>query len=195
MSLGAGELQMLYDLHGKHFDHLMNIGLRFGRSREDIKDIINQMFLDFIDQQVQLNTISNHKAYLSISFRRRLIDIDRENKKQQQILDMITPDAAYEPGMDEKSDNAQDIVDRAKKIKLLYEKLPPRCQKVIQLKFYEGLTTEQIAKKTGLSVRSVYNNLFEALKLLRIDILHVQAAQRKSLSSLFFIICLLFAGK
>jgi RNA polymerase sigma-70 factor (ECF subfamily) len=37
-----------------------------------------------------------------------------------------------------------------------YKKLPNRRQKLICLKFYQGLTTEQIAEQTGLCKRTVY---------------------------------------
>jgi RNA polymerase sigma-70 factor (ECF subfamily) len=191
----SSQVQMLYSLHGKYFDHLINIGLRFGWSREDLKDIINQMFLDLIDQRVQFNTVSNHKAYLSTTFRRKLIDSGRKNKKQQWVHKLMASDVSYEPGIDEMRDRAQDVMEMAGRIKLLYEKLPLRCQKVIHLKFYEGLTTEQIAERTALSTRSVYNNLFEGLKVLRKGLLQYQATPSTSFSSLFLIIFLLFTGK
>ena len=191
----GSQVQILYSLHGKYFDHLTNIGLRFGWSREDLKDIINEMFLDLIDQRVQFNTVSNPKAYLSTTFRRKLIDSGRKNKKQQWVHKLMASDTSYEPGIDEMRDRAEDVMEMAGRIKLLYNKLPLRCQKVIYLKFYEGLTTEQIAERTALSTRSVYNNLFEGLKVLRKGLLQYQAIPSTSFSSLFLIIFLLFTGK
>jgi RNA polymerase sigma-70 factor (ECF subfamily) len=44
---------------------------------------------------------------------------------------------------------------------------------VIDLKYYQNLTTEEIALQTGLTKRSVYNNLFEGIKLLREELNHV----------------------
>ena len=191
----GSQVQILYSLHGKSFDQLTNIGLRFGWSREDLKDIINEMFLDLIDQRVQFNTVSNPKAYLSTTFRRKLIDSGRKNKKQQWVHKLMASDTSYEPGIDEMRDRAEDVMEMAGRIKLLYNKLPLRCQKVIYLKFYEGLTTEQIAERTALSTRSVYNNLFEGLKVLRKGLLQYQAIPSTSFSSLFLIIFLLFTGK
>ena len=56
------------------------------------------------------------------------------------------------------------------KIKNAYNTLPARCRKVIHLKFYEGLTTDQIAERTGWNVRTVYNNLYEGIKALRAEL-------------------------
>jgi RNA polymerase sigma-70 factor (ECF subfamily) len=52
-------------------------------------------------------------------------------------------------------------------IRAAFNRLPARCQNVIHLKYYEGLSTEQIAERTGLNTRSVYNNLYEGIKALR----------------------------
>ncbi|HEX7357937.1 MAG TPA: sigma factor-like helix-turn-helix DNA-binding protein, partial [Ignavibacteriaceae bacterium] len=56
--------------------------------------------------------------------------------------------------------------------------LPKRCQKVIYLKFYEGLTTEGIVEKSGLNKRTVYNNLFEGIKMLRSELSINKAAEQ-----------------
>jgi RNA polymerase sigma factor (sigma-70 family) len=47
--------------------------------------------------------------------------------------------------------------------------LPSRQKELIQLKFYEGLSYEEIVQKTGLSYRTVYNTIYEALKNLKLD--------------------------
>ena len=95
VSPSASELQMLYSLHGKYFGLLMNIGLKYGWTREDIKDIINQMFLDFIDQKVQINAIINPKAYLTVTFRRKLVDIARKNNKAKQLHDFLISEEEF----------------------------------------------------------------------------------------------------
>lgn len=187
-SPSASELQMLYSLHGKYFGLLMNIGLRYSWTREDLKDIINQMFLDLIDQKVQINAIINPKAYLTTTFRRRLVDAARRNSKMKQLHDFLINQEEYETGVDEIIEHEQFRAEMSKKIKIIFQKLPPRCKKVISLKFYDGLTTEQIAEKTGISRRSVYNNLFEALKLLKAGLAEVKFAGTPSLFSFFLLL-------
>lgn len=41
--------------------------------------------------------------------------------------------------------------------------LPARQRELIMLKFYEGLSYEAITQKTGLTHRTVYNKIHEAL--------------------------------
>lgn len=146
------------------------------------------MFLDLIDQKVQINAIINHKAYLITTFRRKLVDTTRKNNKAKQLHDFLISEEEYESGVDEIIEQEQYRSEMSQKIKIIFQKLPPRCKKVISLKFYEGFTTEQIAEETGISRRSVYNNLFEGLKLLRAGLVEVKFAGAPSLLSFFLLL-------
>lgn len=146
------------------------------------------MFLDLIDQGIQAQAIINPKAYLSTTFRRKLIDIIRKNNKTREVHDFLMREEDYELGVEDIIVEQQQKAEMVKKIKDLYEKLPARCKKVIFHKFYEGLTTIEIAEKTGLSQRSVYNNLFEGLKLLRADLVQVKYAGTASVFPLLLLL-------
>lgn len=150
----------------------MNMGLRLGYRRDEVGDIINQFFLDLLEKKIDPASIQNPQAYLSTAFRRKLIDHYRESGKSP-----LTVVGAYDENYAELS--IQDILEQMESntelintIWKAYKKLPARCRKVIDLKFYKGLTTEEIVLQTGLSKRSVYNNLFEGIKLLRAEMSH-----------------------
>ena len=187
-SPSASELQMLYSLHEKYFGLLINVGLKYSWDKEDIKDIINQMFLDLLDQKIKLSTIINHKAYLITIFRRKLVDTARRNNKVKKLHDFLLGKEEYEPGADEIMVQEQSRAEISQRMKRIFQELPPRCKKVIFLKFYEGFTTDQIVEKTGISRRSVYNNLFEGLKLLRAGLVEVKFVGALFLFSLFLLL-------
>jgi len=63
--------------------------------------------------------------------------------------------------------------------------LPNRQKELIVLRFYEGLSYEEIVYKTGLSHRTVYNKIHEALKKLKLDI--VQSKHSQSAAMLILI--------
>ena len=56
--------------------------------------------------------------------------------------------------------------------------LEPRQRKVVELTYFEGLTAEEISRRTGDSAASVRHNLYRGLKKLR-DVLH-EAARASS---------------
>ncbi|MEX6688809.1 sigma-70 family RNA polymerase sigma factor [Danxiaibacter flavus] len=150
--------------------HLANIGMRLGYGREETKDAIHQFFLDLLEKKVDPASIDNPQAYLSVAFKRKLIDLHRSASRQKMINYSDLPDFQTSPSVQETIEQIQASTELIANIRKAYFNLPARCRNVIYLKFFEGLTTEQIAERTGLSKRSVYNNLFEGVKLLRADL-------------------------
>jgi RNA polymerase sigma-70 factor (ECF subfamily) len=146
------------------------MGLRLGYKKEELSDIISQFFLDLLEKNIDPHTIDNPQAYLSTAFRRKLIDHYRSSSKTSFVDITIIPEDYTEPSVQQVLEQVQTNTELISQIRKAYKKLPDRCQKVIYLKFYQGLTTEQIAEQTGLSKRTVYNNLFEGIKLLRVDL-------------------------
>ncbi|MFT4154773.1 RNA polymerase sigma factor [Parafilimonas sp.] len=149
---------------------LLNEGLRFGYSEEEVKDLLQQLFLELLEKQVNPLSIQNPKAYLTTAFKRRLIDCYRSRQKQL----IVNTNSIVEDQFTELSVSRLEISEENKEliesIRSAYNKLPGRCKKVIYLKFSEGKTTEEIAAITGLTKRSVYNNLFEGIQILRAHI-------------------------
>lgn len=152
--------------------NLMDMGLNYGYQQDEIKDMINQFFLDLLEKEIDPVSIQNPKAYLSTAFRRKLIDHYRTHGKKQLVF--IKADDEHYSGA-----SIQDTIEKIEynsalihAIHKAFKKLPARCRKVIDLKYYQGLSTEQIVAQTGLTKRSVYNNLFEGIKLLREEFNH-----------------------
>jgi RNA polymerase sigma-70 factor (family 1) len=57
--------------------------------------------------------------------------------------------------------------DLERSVNSILENLPSQQQKIFQLSRYEGLTHKEIAKKLGLSVRTVENQMYRALKKIK----------------------------
>lgn len=146
--------------------HLVRLAHRWGYGDEESRDLVQQFFLDLLQKNLEPATIQNPQAYLTSAFSRRLIDHYRSARLQQK-REALAPGADYEPSVLENLVQMQANEELMATIRAAYRRLPARCQKVIQLKYYEGLTTEQIAERTGLNTRTVYNNLYEAIKALR----------------------------
>ena len=150
--------------------HFMNMGLKLGYKEDEINDFINQFYLDLLEKNVNSSSIINPRAYLSVAFKRKLIDHYRKNGKSQFINAEDIINEMEIPSIQETLEQVQTNTELIDKVREAYQKLPARCQKVIDLKFYKGLSTEQIAAQTGLSKRTVYNNMFEGVKLLRAEL-------------------------
>jgi RNA polymerase sigma-70 factor (ECF subfamily) len=187
MNSTDNESQNIYYLYTQYQGLLLSVGLRFRLPREELMDIIDQLFLDLIEKRPAWENITNHKAYILTAFKRRLIDHGRTNKKLQQLYHSVPAEETYEPSAEEKITERQVTAETVLKIQSAFRKLPDRCQKVIFMKFYEGLSNEEIAEKTGLAIRSVYNNLFEGIRQLRKEMKETPGNRSMPFFSLLFL--------
>jgi len=167
-------------------DTFMNIGLKFGYQQDEVRDFIDQFFLDLLEKKIDPETINNPQAYLSTAFRRKLVDHYRQSDKSRLEVVKDIHENYAEPSIQETLEQIESNKELINSLKNAYKKLPARCRKVIDLKFYKGLTTEEIALQTGLSKRTIYNNLFEGIKILRGELSEKQTGvQFAALLSLF----------
>lgn len=165
------------------------IGAKYGYERQEVCDVIHQLFLELMEKKIDPSLILNPKSYLSVAFKRKLIDQFRQkgnrryvdfNEKHELMEESSVQDAI------EVLENKKELIDRLNRA---YEKLPPRCQRVIKLKFYDGLSNDEIAASTGLSKRTIYNSLFEGVKVLRKEM--VGGRNESNLKNQTFLILLL----
>lgn len=147
--------------HECYRNHLINIGRRIGYENEELSDMVGQFFLEILEKNIDVHTIVNPQAYLSTAFRRKLIDHYKKNLKNGFVSGGQIVAEQVEPSPHDRLEQIQTNADLIRTLNRAYKKLPERCQKVVYLKFYKGLNTEQIAEQTGLCKRTVYNNLFE----------------------------------
>lgn len=146
--------------------HLVQVAIRWGHGEEESRDLVQQFFLELLQKNLEPEGIQHPKAYLTRAFWRKLIDDNRHAKQQKQKA-ILADTPAYEPSVLETLVHTQANEELLASIRAAYNRLPARCRKMIHLKYYEGLTTEQIAERTGLNTRTVYNNLYEGIKALR----------------------------
>jgi DNA-directed RNA polymerase specialized sigma24 family protein len=62
------------------------------------------------------------------------------------------------------------------------EMIQPRQRRTIELIYYEGLTAEEVAERTGESAPSVRHNLYRGLAKLRAVMQEAAADQKSSIS-------------
>lgn len=189
-----GDQEMFMSLYKKYYHTLFFLGLREIKDANLVKDTIHQVFLYIWEKRNSLHSAKNVKSYLIISFLRKLSD-DWKKAGRISSLQLVhseySEDATSTPEealirKDEQQQQVRQLLDSI-------NELPSRQRELIQLRFYEGLSIDAIVQQTGLSHRTVYNKIFEALKKMRADIVH---GRRKSASFLllFSVITISYAA-
>ena len=160
--------EVLFSLMGLYYDDMFRYGMKFTADADETKDAINQFFIHFWDNRDKLGKVDNLKAYLFVSFRRCLIGRLQQSKKHRYVnltdnLNNELAEQSYEDYLVGQVCNEE----LAHVLKIAIGALPVRQRKLLQLRFYEQLGFEEIAERTSLSVRTIYNKLHEAIKKLR----------------------------
>ena len=125
----------------------------------------------------------NVKAYLLTSFLRKLAADWKKSGKTANLQVVHDNYTGNEPLTPEEHLIRKDEQQQLFRILVNYiNELPARQKELIMLRFYEGLSYDEIVQQTGLSHRTVYNKIHEALKRLRLDITNNHNFHSASLS-------------
>lgn len=160
--------QALFALYNNTYFHLIRFGLKICGDDELVKDGVNQLFLQLWEKRAQLHPVTQVRAYLFTALRNHIQDQFNYRSK----IDTAVHHLAHESDLSELS--YEEIIIRVQhdeelktKLRLAMQQLTPRQTELIRLKFFEGLTYEQIAAQTSQTVKTAYNTVYDAIKVLR----------------------------
>ena len=167
----SGDQELFLALYNKYYHTLLFIGLKEIKDAQLVKDAIQQLFLYLWEKRGNIQTANNVKSYLVTSFLRKLSD-DWKKTTRISKLQIVSSDYTTEmPLTPEECLIKKDEQHRSFEMLQSYlNELPARQKELIFMKFYEGLSYDEIVQQTGLSHRTVYNKIHEALKKLKLDI-------------------------
>lgn len=161
-----GDTRAMMSLYKDSYQDLYAFGFRICANKEQIKDAIHEMFCEIWQKRYSLNTVNNINAYLKTYLKRKLLKEIYQSHNNTPINDAsnnLIKEHSYETLLIA----SQESEEKKKKIWLSLDHLTKSQREIIKLKFYEGLSYEQIASALELQPRTVYNHVYEALQTLR----------------------------
>lgn len=168
-SLLTSDKDALYQLYTRFYQPLLFFGLKYKADAPFVKDAINQLFLYIWEKRDRLHVARNVRNYLYTSLRRLLA--------RQGLQEMYVPTDLLEeegqplvPSREDTWIDEQELAQRSLLMAAAINKLPPRLRQLLLMKYYENLSYEEIADKTSLSLRTIYNKIHEAITRLRQDL-------------------------
>ncbi|QNA43918.1 RNA polymerase sigma factor [Lacibacter sediminis] len=183
--LKQGDKEMFLALYRKYYHTLLFIGLKEMKDAHLVKDIIQQLFLYLWEKRETIQDARDVKSYLITSFLRKLT-ADWKKSKQSGLLEVVWSSYPEDP-----QPNPEEKLIRKDEQSHLFQllrdhinELPNRQKELIILKFYEGLSYQDIVQRTGLSHRTVYNKIHEGLKKLKLGIAQSRQPRSAALISL-----------
>lgn len=160
-----GDVDAFETITKTYYQSLFNYGTRFCRDSELIKDSLQELFLALWKNRAALGNTVSVKNYLLKSLRRKLF---RETNKIKQTthFDELCFDAGFNMVLPVENNVIlqEKLTELSFKVREVLEKLSPRQQEIIYLRFYMDAEIDEISEIMELNRQSVYNLLHEALK-------------------------------
>jgi len=153
--------------YSNNFQKLILVSDRYVKNIHIAEEIVQDMFLKIWEDKALLLYVNSVSAYLyrsvvnaSINYVNRQKNIEKHHLK---IAEHLT------------DDDIEIINEQNELIVLLYneiELLPEKCQRVFKLSRLEGLKYKDIAIQLSISEKTVENHMSNALRLLRLRVIH-----------------------
>jgi RNA polymerase sigma factor (sigma-70 family) len=152
----------------KYYGTMFNYGCKFSKNDDYIKDCIQEVFIALWQYRERLDLPDSIKAYLLTALRRKML-ANRVKAELISLEDDKVSDGLFslDPSPERSLIDDEDVAVQGRLVSELLDKLSTRQREVVYLKFYQGLTREEIAKVMGLSQQSVSNLLQKAIHSLR----------------------------
>jgi len=161
-SFKQGNWDAYASLYNEHYSLLNNYGYKFTRDKNLIEDAIHDLFVRLWTSRANLGEPVSVKNYLYKSLRNTLIRKLQTEVKYTGIGTEEYP-LGFEVSFSNDSSLAIEEKEFREKVKAVIESLPARQKEIIYLRFYEGLSYDEIADIMSISINSAYKMLYKAL--------------------------------
>ena len=153
-------------IYRRYFGVLFNYGKKLSIDHELIKDCIQELFIKIWNNRHNLSNTTSIKYYLLTSLKRKLLDTLKSTYvKQSADHDTLHDELAnLIPTADNDDDN---YLSRKEQVRTALTRLSSHQQRLLQMKFYKNLSNKEIADELGITMQSVYNAVFKALRSLK----------------------------
>ncbi len=162
--IAKGDYLAFEELYDRYFDKIMIYGLKISSKKELIKDSIQDLFLDFWKNRLQLRPL-NVKAYIYRAFRNKLLKRIDQNDKLTVVP--LTEEISLSQIPDYLSRH-EDLIKTT--LEDLTESLTTNQREAIYLKYRDNLSNSEIAQVLNVNYQSTSNLIHRALKRIRIKI-------------------------
>lgn len=155
-------------LFKKFYKPLLNYGLYLVPERELVQDNIQELFLRIWKSRDRLSNIEYVRSYLYTSLRRSILE-EIELQKNRQKRDRKYSDSTdfYDKNIEQRMIIEEIKQEEKESVRQALETLTDRQRKAAFLKFYGGLTNDEISEVMNVNKQSVYNYIYRAIVALQ----------------------------
>jgi RNA polymerase sigma-70 factor (ECF subfamily) len=165
--LQSGDPDALWALFDRYGGLVFGIAKRILRDEAAAEDAMQQIFLDvYRGIQGFDSSKGTVKTWLLMFTYQRTFN-SRRSQIARGLLETVPLDWEQMQDCVGSTQHTRPIAENRVLVQQVLKTLQPRQRRTIELTYYEGLTAEEVAMRTGESVRVVRHNLYRGLDKLR----------------------------
>lgn len=154
----------LRDLMKSYFPILCGYAAHYVKDASLAEDIVQEVFIKFWQYKGTFESFNNIKAFLYSLTKNGCLNMQRgQERENSKRLKIAAFDAAKEPPVDDLIVKMEYLA----AINLFVQQLPQKMREVFMLSFEEGLSIEEISQRMNIAVKTVRNQKYKSLVLLR----------------------------
>ena len=162
--LKNGDHRAFEQLFERYAQKVFVFSLTYLKDEDEAQEVVQEVFLKIWLNRTNLKTDTSFQSYLfTIAFNLIRKSFNRKARNDQYMLEVI-----------DTLDAGQDVVDYETNYGLITEKLeqfigemPEKRKKIFILRNKQGRSVREIAEEMGISVKTVENQITEAMKYLK----------------------------
>ena len=163
--LRQGEEEAFMKMYDHYYQVLFTFGCRVNPDKEMVKDCIHELFCELWEKRFTLPEVSQEKSYLFTYLKRKIVRTWQAAQKAANLQIAGLPDIEY--SYESMLIQSQSDEESRIRVQNLLRRISPAQLQIIEYKFFEMMSYEEIAIRMDLSPRTVYNQVYEALKTMR----------------------------
>lgn len=160
--IGRGDKAATEELIKMYYPDILRYCLWHAPNRTLAEDAVQETFLKVIRYFDRYTHKGSFKPFLYRVAANTCIDLQRKNRQSELSLEDVKIDPAY-------TEPAFEAIRSDMTVRQLVDKLPEHQREIVLLRFGQDLTLREIAKITGVPLRTVQTRLRAALKKLRAE--------------------------
>ena len=158
-------------LYSKYAPILFAFSRKYLQSQEDAEEIVQEVFLRIWEKKDNIDENKSFSSYVIQAAKHRIFNGFRKNVNKQAYMDFLLFSDSPSRNFTEMDVDYSEIKQKAE---LAISALPEKRQEVFRMSRELGLKNKEIAEKLQISIKTVENQMGQALKFLREELSEYQ---------------------
>ncbi|AOM77099.1 RNA polymerase sigma-70 factor [Pedobacter steynii] len=148
-----------------YYDKLLSFARQYTKQQESAEEITSELFVRLWLKRDRLSKVVKPEVYLYVSIKNACLNLIRSERKRHLLFTKFPGDQSFEEPLDDNYVGTDDK-ELVRLMNQAIAALPEQRKIIFRLVKEQGLKSNAVAEILGISVRTVENQLYKAVKSL-----------------------------